>query len=90
MLTDDVCCSCLVSQSPSNLQVRKSNVSSVSLFDFLHFALYSNLKFVSCSPIKVLNFESHYNKLQADSHYLLSDEYEVSFQTKSHHGNTNM
>ncbi|XP_038562970.1 receptor-type tyrosine-protein phosphatase beta-like isoform X3 [Micropterus salmoides] len=28
------------------------------------------------SPIKVLNFECHYNKLQADSNYLLSDEYE--------------
>uniref|UniRef100_A0A7N8WT85 protein-tyrosine-phosphatase n=1 Tax=Mastacembelus armatus TaxID=205130 RepID=A0A7N8WT85_9TELE len=27
-------------------------------------------------PIKVVNFESHYNKLQADSHYLLSEEYE--------------
>lgn len=34
---------------------------------------------MSCSPIKILNFECHYNKLQADSHYLLSDEYEVSF-----------
>ncbi|XP_029289713.1 receptor-type tyrosine-protein phosphatase beta [Cottoperca gobio] len=28
------------------------------------------------SPIKILNFESHYNKLQADSNYLLSEEYE--------------
>ncbi|KAM9351705.1 receptor-type tyrosine-protein phosphatase beta [Symphorus nematophorus] len=28
------------------------------------------------SPIKIQNFESHYNKLQADSHYLLSQEYE--------------
>ncbi|KAM7415227.1 hypothetical protein PAMA_019850 [Pampus argenteus] len=28
------------------------------------------------SPIKNLNFESHYNKLQADSNYLLSEEYE--------------
>ncbi|XP_044048547.1 receptor-type tyrosine-protein phosphatase beta-like [Siniperca chuatsi] len=28
------------------------------------------------SPIKILNFECHYNKLQADSNYLLSEEYE--------------
>nr|XP_033491257.1 receptor-type tyrosine-protein phosphatase beta-like isoform X2 [Epinephelus lanceolatus] len=28
------------------------------------------------SPIKVLNFDFHYNKLQADSNYLLSEEYE--------------
>ncbi|XP_067349544.1 receptor-type tyrosine-protein phosphatase beta-like isoform X3 [Channa argus] len=28
------------------------------------------------SPIKIINFESHYNKLQADSNYLLSEEYE--------------
>nr|XP_020509241.1 LOW QUALITY PROTEIN: receptor-type tyrosine-protein phosphatase beta [Labrus bergylta] len=28
------------------------------------------------SPIKIQNFESHLNKLQADSHYLLSQEYE--------------
>ncbi|TMS01081.1 Receptor-type tyrosine-protein phosphatase beta, partial [Larimichthys crocea] len=28
------------------------------------------------SPIKIQNFESHYNNLQADSHYLLSQEYE--------------
>ncbi|XP_022617320.1 receptor-type tyrosine-protein phosphatase beta-like isoform X2 [Seriola dumerili] len=28
------------------------------------------------SPIKILNFESHYIKLQADSNYLLSEEYE--------------
>ncbi|XP_039990021.1 receptor-type tyrosine-protein phosphatase beta-like isoform X2 [Xiphias gladius] len=28
------------------------------------------------SPIKIMNFESHYNKLQADSNYLLSEEYE--------------
>lgn len=28
------------------------------------------------SPIKVVNFESHYNELQADSSYLLSEEYE--------------
>ncbi|XP_054483468.1 receptor-type tyrosine-protein phosphatase beta-like, partial [Anoplopoma fimbria] len=28
------------------------------------------------SPIRIQNFESHYNKLQADSNYLLSDEYE--------------
>ncbi|XP_036963340.1 receptor-type tyrosine-protein phosphatase beta-like isoform X3 [Acanthopagrus latus] len=28
------------------------------------------------SPIKILNFEWHYNKLQADSNYLLSEEYE--------------
>ncbi|XP_023182651.1 receptor-type tyrosine-protein phosphatase beta-like isoform X1 [Xiphophorus maculatus] len=28
------------------------------------------------SPIKILNFESHYNKLLADSSYLLSEEYE--------------
>ncbi|XP_070763030.1 receptor-type tyrosine-protein phosphatase beta-like [Enoplosus armatus] len=28
------------------------------------------------SPIKILNFECHYNKLQADSNYLLSQEYE--------------
>ncbi|XP_029008877.3 receptor-type tyrosine-protein phosphatase beta-like isoform X2 [Betta splendens] len=28
------------------------------------------------SPIKITNFESHYNKLQADSNYLLSSEYE--------------
>ncbi|KAK5866709.1 hypothetical protein PBY51_011269 [Eleginops maclovinus] len=27
-------------------------------------------------PIKVLSFESHFNKLQADSNYLLSEEYE--------------
>lgn len=36
---------------------------------------------MSFSPIKVQNFESHYIKLQADSNYLLSDEYEVSFST---------
>lgn len=28
------------------------------------------------SPIKILQFESHYTKLQADSNYLLSEEYE--------------
>lgn len=28
------------------------------------------------SPIKIVNFESHYNKLLADSSYLLSEEYE--------------
>ncbi|XP_069028817.1 receptor-type tyrosine-protein phosphatase beta-like isoform X2 [Embiotoca jacksoni] len=28
------------------------------------------------SPIKIMNFEPHYSKLQADSHYLLSEEYE--------------
>uniref|UniRef100_A0A3P9KBT3 protein-tyrosine-phosphatase n=1 Tax=Oryzias latipes TaxID=8090 RepID=A0A3P9KBT3_ORYLA len=28
------------------------------------------------SPIRIMNFESHFNKLQADSHYLLSEEYE--------------
>ncbi|XP_037539054.1 receptor-type tyrosine-protein phosphatase beta [Nematolebias whitei] len=28
------------------------------------------------SPIKVINFEFHYNKLLADSNYLLSEEYE--------------
>ncbi|CDQ65313.1 unnamed protein product [Oncorhynchus mykiss] len=28
------------------------------------------------SPIKIMHFESHYIKLQADSNYLLSDEYE--------------
>ncbi|XP_041794073.1 receptor-type tyrosine-protein phosphatase beta-like isoform X2 [Chelmon rostratus] len=28
------------------------------------------------SPIKILNFECHYNQLQADSNYLLSEEYE--------------
>uniref|UniRef100_A0A3B4XEA2 protein-tyrosine-phosphatase n=1 Tax=Seriola lalandi dorsalis TaxID=1841481 RepID=A0A3B4XEA2_SERLL len=30
-------------------------------------------------PIKILNFESHYIKLQADSNYLLSEEYEVIY-----------
>lgn len=33
---------------------------------------------VSFSPIKVQNFESHYIKLQADSNYLLSEEFEVT------------
>ncbi|CAI5668435.1 unnamed protein product [Oreochromis niloticus] len=28
------------------------------------------------SPIKIVNFESHYSKLQADSNYLMSEEYE--------------
>lgn len=28
------------------------------------------------SPIKIVNFEAHFVKLQADSHYLLSEEYE--------------
>ncbi|KAG7232112.1 hypothetical protein INR49_009550 [Caranx melampygus] len=28
------------------------------------------------SPVKIVHFESHYNKLMADSHYLLSEEYE--------------
>ncbi|XP_014003320.1 receptor-type tyrosine-protein phosphatase beta isoform X1 [Salmo salar] len=28
------------------------------------------------SPIKIMHFESHYTKLQADSNYLLSEEYE--------------
>uniref|UniRef100_A0AAQ4S4Y9 protein-tyrosine-phosphatase n=2 Tax=Gasterosteus aculeatus aculeatus TaxID=481459 RepID=A0AAQ4S4Y9_GASAC len=28
------------------------------------------------SPIRIVNFESHYNKLQADSNYLLSEQYE--------------
>ncbi|XP_030587276.1 receptor-type tyrosine-protein phosphatase beta isoform X2 [Archocentrus centrarchus] len=28
------------------------------------------------SPIKIVNFEPHYSKLQADSNYLLSEEYE--------------
>uniref|UniRef100_A0A3B4Z1F1 protein-tyrosine-phosphatase n=1 Tax=Stegastes partitus TaxID=144197 RepID=A0A3B4Z1F1_9TELE len=30
----------------------------------------------SFSPINVLNYESHYSSLQADSHFLLSEEYE--------------
>lgn len=60
--------------------MRKSNASSVSLFVSALCSLFK-LKFVSCSPIKILNFECHYNKLQADSHYLLSDEYEVSLET---------
>uniref|UniRef100_A0A3B5QPT7 protein-tyrosine-phosphatase n=1 Tax=Xiphophorus maculatus TaxID=8083 RepID=A0A3B5QPT7_XIPMA len=34
------------------------------------------VSFVVFSPIKILNFESHYNKLLADSSYLLSEEYE--------------
>lgn len=33
---------------------------------------------VALSPVKTANFESHYIKLQADSNYLLSEEYEVS------------
>uniref|UniRef100_A0A4W6C2B3 protein-tyrosine-phosphatase n=1 Tax=Lates calcarifer TaxID=8187 RepID=A0A4W6C2B3_LATCA len=33
-------------------------------------------KFLCFSPIKIMNFESHYNTLQADSNYLLSGEYE--------------
>lgn len=40
--------------------------------------MYSNVLFASFSPIKIVNFESHYNKLQADSNYMLSAEYEVS------------
>ncbi|KAK9516048.1 hypothetical protein VZT92_024010 [Zoarces viviparus] len=40
----------------------------------LHLGVRGNRR-VS-SPIKILNFESHYNKLQADSNYLLSEEYE--------------
>uniref|UniRef100_A0A8C8HAU3 protein-tyrosine-phosphatase n=1 Tax=Oncorhynchus tshawytscha TaxID=74940 RepID=A0A8C8HAU3_ONCTS len=28
------------------------------------------------SPVKIMHFESHYTKLQADSNYLLSEEYE--------------
>lgn len=38
-----------------------------------------NILFLALSPIKIANFESHYIKLQADSNYLLSDEFEVSF-----------
>lgn len=40
---------------------------------------FLNFVFLAFSPIKIANFESHYIKLQADSNYLLSDEYEVSF-----------
>ena len=36
-----------------------------------------------CSPIKTLHFESHYSKLQADSNYLLSEEYEVPIKDLS-------
>ncbi|XP_034442989.1 receptor-type tyrosine-protein phosphatase beta-like isoform X2 [Hippoglossus hippoglossus] len=45
-----------------------------SLFD--HIFLMLIIYFVSFSPIKVTNFESHYHKLLADSNYLLSEEYE--------------
>lgn len=31
-----------------------------------------------CSPVKACHFESHLNKLQADSNYLLSEEFEVT------------
>lgn len=63
----------LVFQPSSCLQVRKSKCRICVLFPALNF-LVSTL-----SPIKIANFESHYIKLQADSNYLLSDEYEVSF-----------
>ena len=67
-------------------------------FPLCHFLIFlrchSNLNSVSFSPIKVLNFENHFTKLQADSNYLLSDEYEVSFYSRrasAHlHGNTEM
>uniref|UniRef100_A0A674CMX5 protein-tyrosine-phosphatase n=1 Tax=Salmo trutta TaxID=8032 RepID=A0A674CMX5_SALTR len=37
----------------------------------VYFDLYA-----ACYPIKIMHFESHYIKLQADSNYLLSEEYE--------------
>ncbi|XP_068169231.1 receptor-type tyrosine-protein phosphatase beta-like [Antennarius striatus] len=40
----------------------------------VHLGVRSNRRI--SSPIKIMNFESHYIKLQADSHYLLSEEYE--------------
>lgn len=60
----------LVFQPSPHLQVRRSNV----LFKFPAL----NILVLPLSPVKTANFESHYVKLQADSNYLLSDEYEVS------------
>lgn len=60
----------LVFQPSPHLQVRRSDV----LFRFPAL----NIFILPPSPIKTANFESHYVKLQADSNYLLSDEYEVS------------
>ncbi|XP_029992183.1 receptor-type tyrosine-protein phosphatase beta-like isoform X2 [Sphaeramia orbicularis] len=40
----------------------------------VHMGVRGNRRF--SSPIKIVNFESHYIKLQADSNYLLSEEYE--------------
>lgn len=34
------------------------------------------------SPIKACHFESHLTKLQADSNYLLSEEFEVKHTVK--------
>lgn len=61
----------LVFQPSPHLQVRRADV----LFKFPAL----NIFVLTLSPVKTANFESHYVKLQADSNYLLSDEYEVSF-----------
>lgn len=75
-----------ISQQPENLLVRE-NVLINSLLKYNsawweYFPVPSVTFFSSCfvlnySPIKINQFEGHFMKLQADSNYLLSKEYEV-------------
>lgn len=78
VLTDD-CCSSPCFSVTVVYPGEKNNPFVLQFIMCASFVLHLNIAFLSFSPIKIPNFECHYNKLQADSHYLLSDEYEVSF-----------
>lgn len=47
------------------------------MFFFFFFYKISLLRVCFISPIKAAHFEAHISKLQADSNYLLSEEFEV-------------
>uniref|UniRef100_A0A4W5RUP5 protein-tyrosine-phosphatase n=1 Tax=Hucho hucho TaxID=62062 RepID=A0A4W5RUP5_9TELE len=62
-------------------KARKVSFHPITVSPFLFVfcsTLFCSKRFIclSCSPIKIMHFESHYIKLQADSNYLLSEEYE--------------
>lgn len=55
----------------------KYNADWLWHFPFSSVILFSFCFMFNYSPIKVNQFEGHFMKLQADSNYLLSKEYEV-------------
>lgn len=72
-------CLLLLSSRRISRSVIPFTLLQVHLWPFVNFSGFKCFLF-SCSPIKIVNFESHYSKLQADSNYLMSEEYEVSNQ----------